>query len=232
MKTKFNEFLKINENIETNISLIDIENIIENIFNDSNVQSVNTVYEKDNNNLKLVISINGLFNDKCNILHTKFIFRVDKEKTKLISNSFKYLYDINCNYKEIKFDSIITLEEKINNIIDNKNFGDDISNISNIFIALSTNINKKLEKENIYDISVYNVNYSPLTDIIPCKSFSFDFKINLNNVDNIKMNIRKISKNEFKYSFNNKDWNYDITKTDINSTIDIIVSVLKKYNEE
>lgn len=228
MKTKFSDFIKLNES-NSLISLIDLEGVIQKIFDESKVHSVKTVYENNDEGLKLVTSINNLFFDHCNILHTKFIFNVDNEKSKLINNNFKYLYDINCNYVEVNFDDIVQLEERITEIIDDKKFGDDIIDISNIFVTMSTDINKELEDIGMNNISVYNVGYSPLVDIVPCEAFSFDFKVNINNIDDLKLNIKKISNNEYTYTFNHHDWNEEITKSDIKGTVDTIVEIFKKH---
>lgn len=228
MKTTFSDFISLNEN-NSIISLIDLENLIGKVFTDTKIQSIKTLYEKTDDGLKFVISINNLFSGKSNILHTKFIFYTDDKKTKLINNSFKYLYDINCDYKDVQFDDIIQLEEVINNIIENKEFGYDIINISNIYVTMATDINKSLKNSDIANTSVYNVEYTPLVDIIPCQSFSFNFKLNINDTIEIKLNIKKVSKSEYKYSFKNNDWFEDITKSDIKGTIDTIIEVLKKY---
>ena len=228
MKTRFEEFLKINENSSI-ISLIDVENIIQKVFDESKVHSVKSVYEKNGDDLNLVISINNLFFEECNILHIKFMFHVDNEISKLLTNKFKYLYDINCQYNDVLFDDILQLENKLHNIIVDKNFGETLIDISNIYITLATDINNKLKDDGMSEISIYNVDYSPLTDIVPCDSFSFNFKININNTEELKMNIKKYSSNEFIYTFTHKDWNEEIIKSDIKGTVDTVVAVLKKY---
>lgn len=228
MKTRFNEFIKLNEN-NSLISLIDVENVIQKVFNDSKVHSVKDVYEKNGDDLNLIVSINNLFFEECNILHTKLMFHVDSEKSKLITNKFKYLYDLNCQYNEVNFGDIIQMESKMNEIIGNKDFGETLTDISNIYITMATDINKRLEEESMYETSIYNVDYSPLTDIVPCDSFSFDFKLNINNTDELKMNIKKRSSSEFMYTFTHKDWNEEIIKSDIKGTVDTVVEILKKY---
>ena len=74
------------------IRIAEIEQTFKDIFDEEEglVQSVDTVYElsKDEQFYKLVISIHGLSVEDTLIIHTKFIFKVDSEKRKLIDNSF------------------------------------------------------------------------------------------------------------------------------------------------
>ena len=94
-----------------NIKIAEIENMFKEFFDaeDGKVSSVETVYEtpKDEDFLKLVISLHGLNTENSTIIHTKFIFKVDTNKRHLIENSFIYLYDINCIYHKIEFDNDI-----------------------------------------------------------------------------------------------------------------------------
>ena len=100
-----------------NIKISEIEEVFREIFSeeDSLANSIDTVYEsaEDKDFLKLVISIHNLSTEDTNIIHTKFIFKVDNEKRHLVENSFIYLYDINCVYHKIEFDSVIDLKKKI-----------------------------------------------------------------------------------------------------------------------
>jgi hypothetical protein len=230
MKTVFKEFIMLLESTDVHISLSDLDKVIKKIFNESKIQSIKTTFEKDGNDrLKFVIAINNLFFNKSNILHTKFMFYTDLEKTKILGNSFKYLFDINCIYREVQFNDAIDMETKINDIINNKKFGNNIKDISNIYVTLSSSINEMIRKKKIENVTVYNVEYAPLVDIVPCDSFSFNFNINVNNTSELKMNIQKINNNEYKYSFTDKDWHEDITKSDIKGTVDIITDVIKNY---
>lgn len=228
MKTTFKEFIALNES-NSIISLIDLENLISKVFDSSKIHSIKTLYEKTDDGLKLVVAINNLFFDKSNILHTKFIFFVDDDKTKIIRNNFKYLYDINCEYKDVNFDDIIQLEEIMNTILNKKEFGYDITSISDIYVTMATDINKLLKDNDIYNSSIYNVEYSPMVDIVPCDAFSFNFKININDTTEVKLNIKKISKSEYIYSFKHNEWSEDTTKSDIKGTVDTVLEVLKKY---
>ncbi len=97
------------------IKISEIEEIFKEIFNEkgSLVKTIETLYETPNNDegfLKLIISLHGLTYEDVSIIHTKFIFKVDKHKRHLDSDYFIYLYDINCNYHKIEFDSILDIK--------------------------------------------------------------------------------------------------------------------------
>ena len=98
------------------IKIAEIEDIFKEIFDEEEgvVKSVETVYEKPKDEssdfLKLIISIQGLSTDDSTIIHTKFLFKTDLNKNKIIDDSFLYLYDINCVYHKIDFASIIDLK--------------------------------------------------------------------------------------------------------------------------
>ena len=80
MKTKYNEFLKIYEAQGSIISLKDVETVIKNVFSETKVSSVSTLYEKEDGENKFIITINNLFYEKTNIIHTKFVFYTDDKK--------------------------------------------------------------------------------------------------------------------------------------------------------
>ena len=185
----------INNLIDIKIS--EIESLIKDIFSEKGlVKSVTTLYEKDEDNLKLIISLHQLtYNETC-IIHTKFIFKVDKEKTKIIEGSFKYLYEYNCLYKPVIFSTLEEIEDKIKNIIKYNKFGSDIKILSQFIQTPALFINYYFSKNKIEKYSVYNVNYSPKFKNIKCSLLSFDFDININDNINIKMIITKEKKDE------------------------------------
>ena len=105
------------------ITIKDIEKSIKKILGDSDVLNTDSVYEQINgsNDLKLVIFINKLFGEST-ILYTKIIFKVNSGKTKLTSNSFLYLYDINCKYVSVDFSDTNDFEKKLKSIFENNKF--------------------------------------------------------------------------------------------------------------
>jgi len=86
--------------------IAEIEQAFKDIFEEEEglVQSIDTVYEmsQDENFYKLVISIHGLSVEDTLIIHTKFIFKVDKEKRNVVENYFHYLYEYPMDYVTIQ----------------------------------------------------------------------------------------------------------------------------------
>ena len=97
------------------ISIREIEKSIIKIFGKSDVLSTDSVYEsiKDSDNLKLVISLNKMFIEDISIIHNKLIFVVNPEKTKIVKNSFLYLYELNCKYVSVEFNDLQDFENKL-----------------------------------------------------------------------------------------------------------------------
>ena len=221
----------INEQQESIISLSEVETVIKNIFNDTKVSSASTVYEKDDKTgeLKLIITINNLFYERTDILHTKFVFLVDDQKRKLLKNKFFYLYDINCNYKEVDFDDANNLETKINTIVNNKEFGKDIKELSDINITISVDVNKWLVDNGVDNISIYSITYHPIMDNIPCESLSFKFEMNLSDTKFVEVRLKKNKDNDYTFTFKEGDWFYDVTIDDIKGMVQVIGETIKNH---
>ena len=85
----YNDFVKMYESNNSVIGLSKVEEIIKKVFLDTKVSSVNTIYEdiKDGG-LKMIITINNIYYEKTNVIHTKLVFYTDKKKTKPYSNTF------------------------------------------------------------------------------------------------------------------------------------------------
>jgi hypothetical protein len=181
-----------------NIRIAEVEEAFKEIFKEEDgvVTAIETVYEKstDGDYLKLVICLQGLSTEDISIIHTKFIFKTDLEKRNLIENSFIYLYDINCVYHKIEFDSIIDMKKSINDIIESNNFGEDIQILSDFIEAPAMFLNYYMKRAKITEYSVFDVEYEPKFKIVSCDKTTFDFKININNSYDIEFSIHKIDK--------------------------------------
>jgi hypothetical protein len=179
-----------------NIKISEIENLFKEIFDkeEGKVSTVETVYETpdDGNFIKLILSLHGLSTENTSIIHTKFIFKVDKDRRNLIDNSFIYLYDINCVYHKIDFDNIVDLQEKIEDIVDSGDFGEDIQILSDFIESPGMFLNYYMKRAKITDYSIFDVEYSPKFKTTPCHETTFDFKININNNYFIDLSIWKI----------------------------------------
>ena len=229
MKTKYLDFLKLNEKKGNLITLSEIEKVFREVFDDTKVSSVKTLYDKSEKEIKLIISINNLFYNETNIIYTKFVFDVDDTKEFLKKNKLYYLYDINCNFKEVKFNDIEDLRIELFKILDGEIFGSDLKKISNLNVHLSSNVNEWLSDNGVDNTSIYGIKYQPLVDNISCDSLFFRFDINVKDLYLIDLNIRKNEDEEFKLSFNKGDWFHHITLSDINGTAQAIGETIKKY---
>jgi hypothetical protein len=229
MKIKYNDFLKIYEQNSSVISLMDVEKVIKDIFNDKKVSSVSTLYEKEDGENKFIITINNLFYNQTNIIHTKFVFYTDDSKKKLKYNHFHYQYNINCNYKEVTFEDVTKLEKEISNIIDNRKFGNDIKILSDLSITLASDVNKLLKEKEITSKSIYSINYVPIVDAVPCDSLTFRFDINIDDIRFIKMIIKKIEKGEYRITFKENDWFNDVIIGSLKAIPQTISEMIKNH---
>jgi hypothetical protein len=179
-----------------NIKISEVENMFKEIFSeeDGKVSTIETVYEtpKDESFIKLILSLQGLSTENASIIHTKFIFKVDKDRKSLVENSFIYLYDINCVYHKIDFDNIIDMKEKIEDIVSSGDFGEDIQILSDFIESPALFLNYYMKRAKITDYSIFDVEYSPKFKTTPCDETTFDFKININNNYFMNLSIWKI----------------------------------------
>lgn len=211
-----------------NILIGDLVNKIKQIFDNTKLQSVNTVYEKINgsDDLRLVISMDKVLYDDVNIIYTKIIFITDSNKTKLTKNYFTYLYDINCEYIRVEFNDIIDITNKITNIFKQNKFGENIKILSDFIKSPATLINKWFELNKVTDISIINVDVKEIS-IVPCKSLSFNFKFSINNNQDADLTITKESDNDYLYKFNIFNNIYEDRESTLKNLVETIGSNLK-----
>ena len=143
---------------------------------------------------KLVISIHGLSVEDTLIIHTKFIFKVDTDKRNIIDNSFIYLYDINCNYHKVDFRNIVDLKNKIEDIIESNDFGEDIQILSDFIEAPAMFLNYYMRRARITEYSIFDVKYEPKFKTTACDKTTFDFEIDVNNNYKFNVSIYKIDR--------------------------------------
>lgn len=176
------------------LTLRQVDEVIKDVFNETLVKSVETVYQKSDEGYLLVISIHGLELDDTIILHTKFIFPVNEKKTGLNNNHFTYLANMGCGYKYVEFDenSVDDLKEKIFNILDNNRFDDELREISDFLgSAPDTRINNYLYDKGEENISCHEVRYNPKFKITPCTETTYDFIININDSYEVHLSIQR-----------------------------------------
>jgi len=74
------------------VSIKDIETTLKKVLSNASVQSIDSVYEKTKKGYLLVIDFKNLFLNKTNIIFTKLIFEVDKDKIALYGISMVLNY--------------------------------------------------------------------------------------------------------------------------------------------
>ena len=182
------------------IKISEVEQVFKEVFDEEEgvVNSVETVYEtpEEGDFLRLIISIHGLTTQDASIIHTKFIFKVDKDKRKVVEDSFIYLYDINCVYHKIQFTSVIDMKNKVEEVIQARKFGEDIQILSDFIEAPAMFLNYYMRRAKITDYSVFDVEYEPKFKTQPCDQTTFDFKVNINNNYHIEVSIKKVDREE------------------------------------
>ena len=179
------------------VRIAEIEQTFKDIFEEEGlVQSVETTYEMsgDEEFYKLVISVHGLSIEDTLIIHTKFIFKTDLEKRNIIDNSFIYLYDINCNYHKVDFNNIVDMKNKIEDIIQSNDFGEDIQILSDFIEAPAMFLNYYMRRAKITDYSIFDVKYEPKFKTTPCDKITFDFEVDVNNNYKIEVSIYKVDR--------------------------------------
>jgi len=216
------------------ISLKDVNNTIKDIFNKSTIQSIDSVYQKTKDGYLLIIDFKNLYLDKTNIIYTKLIFNVDKNKAYLIpindNYQLKYLYDINCNYNIKIFDSLIDLKNLIKNIFFKNIFGDDIKTLSYFIKSPGSLINDWFSNNDVRNISVYEIKLIFFNDVTSCKFLSFNFNINLNDQFNIKLTITKEKNADYLFTFKIYNDTIKENRSSLKSLIQVIGETLKtKY---
>jgi hypothetical protein len=182
------------------IKISEVEQVFKDVFDEEEgvVNSVETVYEspEEGDFLRLIISIHGLSTQDASIIHTKFIFKVDKDKRKVVEDSFIYLYDINCVYHRIQFTSVVDMKNKVEEVIQARKFGEDIQILSDFIESPAMFLNYYMRRAKITDYSVFDVEYEPKFKTQPCDQTTFDFKVNINNNYNIEVSIKKVDREE------------------------------------
>ena len=206
----------------------DLVNKVKEVFDSTKVLSVESVYEKigGTEDLRLVISMNKILYDDINIIYTKLIFTCDNTKSKLTKNNFTYLFDINCEYVRIEFNTLEEFSSKITNIFKENKFGENIKILSKFVKSPSTLINKWFQENKVTDISVINVKDEKIS-IMPCKSMFFNFTIDLSNNKNVNLTISKEGEKEYIFKFKIFDNIYEDKQTNLKKLVEIIGDNLK-----
>lgn len=204
------------------IKWVELQNNIKLLFSSFKMRSFNDVVEKDVNGWNWILNFEDLRTESSLIIHTKFIFKLDKSKEKLRKLEFLYLKDLNCIYKIIKFDDFEELNKIILKILKEDLFGVNLKSLNEFLIEPERNINSYLFEHDIKDKSVFLFEYKTEKTVVPCQKIELNFNFNINNTIDVDMKIKKIKTDKFKVIFKvvDKDW---ITETEDLSNIRIII---------
>jgi hypothetical protein len=186
------------------IKISEIDELFKSVFTEGRFLTYKNVYEKHDNYYNLIISIHSLLLEETFVIHTKFIFKTNLEKTEINGNYFTYLYDINCNYHKELFKSVNELEYKLKRIIKTNNFGRDLQLLSDFVESPALLLNHYLKTSDRQDYTIFDVIYEPKFKITKCEDLRFDFVISVNNTYDVKLNIKKVKldeTNEYDFSF-------------------------------
>jgi hypothetical protein len=210
---------------------IRIEDLVEKIniaFDKTKVLSVKTVYEKidGTEDLRLVVSMDKILYDDINIIYTKLIFTADGNKFHLTKNYFTYLFDINCQYVRIEFADLTDFSNKLIKIFKENKFGENIKILSDFIKSPATLINKWFEKNGVTNMSIINVADKSIK-IVPCKSLSFSFDIDISNNQKVELTITKEGEHDYLFKFNILNNIYEDRENDLNRLIETIGDNLK-----
>lgn len=204
--------------------IAEVDSIIKELFKDSLISSIKSVYElsDDGKFYKLILSFHLLKYNDTTVLHTKLLFKVDMNKTELISDSFGYLYDINCVYKYRTFKDTDDLKTKLDAVFGGFDFGKDLKALSEFISQAATSINFQLNKMEIENVSVFEVKYNPKFKITACELTEFNFDINVSNNYKVDLNLSKTKNNKYLYKFTLADKTKEL---EANSLSDIPVII-------
>lgn len=179
----------------------DITNSILEVLGETKLKSLDHVYEKHGDQLKLIISLHNL-NLMHNILmHTKLIFNVDQDKIYLTHNQFTYLFDLNCEYRLNMFKDLEQFKYLLNQVFFDFKFGQDIKEYSKFLLSPSRMVNEYLNSINYNNYSVLYVDYQPKFNITECSNFVANFEISLIDDYKIDLGIKKINNTLYSFTF-------------------------------
>ena len=208
------------------------------IFKDAKMKDSKDVLEKDPNGWNWIVKFDMLENPTSLILHTKFIFKLDSTQKYLRANEFFYLSDLNCKYRFQRFTDLANLAELINNILMNDRFGKNLLAVSEFMISPSKAVNKYFYEHEVNSLSVYDADFKPQVNFVPCKSFKMHFKFNINNKHDITMVIQQDSKDgDFNLHFTSGKEKETVTVEDLTTLAKSVAAYAQRkfskgYSEE
>jgi hypothetical protein len=210
------------------LTIEDITNTVLEVLGETKLKSLDHVYEKHGDQLKLIMSFHNLNLIHDVLIHTKLIFNVDDEKIYLSHNQLTYLYDLNCSYKMLMFEDDEDLKEQLTEIFFDFLFGEDISQLSTFIASPSRMVNEYLNSIDFNKTSVLTVDYQPKFNIVECSSYTADFNIEMINDYKFDLSIKKVEDSHYEFTFKiNDKYIKKETNTLVNSIPAIIGEMIK-----
>lgn len=204
---------------------VELQKTIKTIFSDSQVKLFKDFVVKDKNGYNWVLHFHELRTINSLIFHTRFIFKLDDQKKNLRVDDFLYLKDIPNTYSIIKFSSLGDLQNIMNDILSQNNFGINSKTLNELLIQPEIDINNYLSTKNITGYTVFGFEYLPLI-----AENKFKFKLNVNNNQDFEMIIQN-KDNKFNISFNHKGKIITTQTEDLKNIIEIIANFIIKNME-
>lgn len=215
-----------------NITWVDLQKGVKEIFADCRMESFKDVLEKDRNGWNWILSFDLLESSTTLLIHTKFIFKLNEDKKKLRlnndKNEFLYLYDLNCKYRVQPFSDLINLKELIKDILMNDRFGENLLAVSAFMVSPAKAINKYFYENKVLGLSVFEVEYEPTSKIVPCKSLSIDFKFNVNNKIDVNLEVLKEGDTKFNLIFEHQDKRNEVEIDELNALSKTVAWYIQK----
>lgn len=166
--------------------------ILESVFGDEKAITAKSVWEKDGEKYKYVLTAHGLLSGNKPVLLSKFILWADENKLELVSKNLTWLYDVNCVYRSVQFDNETSLKSAAEKILKDYVFGNNLRTLSELsLLGTASKMNDCLAGKGIKNMSVHSFTYQPLHTVKPCEATTFDYKLSLNGEHEIQMSVRK-----------------------------------------
>ncbi len=86
------------------------------------------------------------------------------------------------------------MKNKIEDIIESNDFGEDIQILSDFIEAPAMFLNYYMRRAKITEYSIFDVKYEPKFKTTPCDKTTFDFEIDVNNNYKFELSIYKIDR--------------------------------------
>jgi len=214
------------------LTIEDITDTILEVLGETKLKSLDHVYEKHGDQLKLIISLHNLNLIHDILIHTKLIFNVDDDKIYLSHNQFTYLYDLNCEYKMVMFEDVDEFKETMTETFYDFNFGEDIIQLSTFLASPSRMVNEYLNSVEYNKTSVLNIIYQPRFNIVECSNYSADFNIQLINDYELDLSIKKIEESHYEFTFKINDKYIKKEAETLVNSIPAIIGEMIKTNFE